>query len=180
MKKALSQQLTIPEGVTVTLEDKTVVVTGPEGGVTKHFDFGRVEAKIEGNQLMLSCPAARKTEKKMMNTIFARMKNMIQGVQTPYEYELKVCYSHFPMTVTVSGDVATIKNFLGEKVDRHATIPQGAEIKVEKDHITIRSVDKDLAGQAAANLETATKVRNRDIRIFQDGIYITKKAGREI
>jgi len=84
------------------------------------------------------------------------------------------------MTVKVEGNQALIKNFLGEKVDRHSVILPGVNVKVEKEIITITSVEKELAGQTAANFETATKIRNRDRRIFQDGIYIINKAGKEM
>jgi large subunit ribosomal protein L6 len=56
----------------------------------------------------------------------------------------------------------------------------GAELEIEKDIITIKSVDKEIAGQATANLEKATQIKKRDKRVFQDGIYIINKAGKEI
>ena len=105
---------------------------------------------------------------------------MLQGVKEKFEYKLKVVFSHFPITVEVSGNTATIKNFLGEKIPRICALPQGAEVEVNKDDITVKSVSKEIAGQAAANLETATKIRMKDRRIFQDGIYIIDKAGRPI
>ena len=83
-------------------------------------------------------------------------------------------------TVKIEGNKAIIKNFLGEKIQRESSIPEGAEMEIKKDIIIIKSLNKEIAGQTAANLEIATKVRGRDKRIFQDGIYIVEKCGRAI
>ena len=84
------------------------------------------------------------------------------------------------MSVDIKGKEATIKNFLGEKIPRKLKILDNVEINIEKDIITINSCDKELAGQTAANFEKATRIRMKDRRVFQDGIFITSKAGKEI
>lgn len=180
MKKELYQTIEIPEGVEVKMEDNKIVVKGPEGEISKDLKLGKIDFKIEGKEITLGDKKATKSEKKIINTNTAHIKNMIKGVQEKFEYVLKVCSSHFPMTVSVEGNTAKIKNFLGEKRERSCKIPAGVEVNVQKDIITITSPNKELAGQAAANFEKSTKISNRDRRVFQDGIYITSKCGKEI
>lgn len=180
MKKSLFETIEIPEGVEVSLDGEVVSVKGSEGENKREFDFTNLSVEKKDNQIIIGNKKATKKEKKMMKTIASHIRNMIEGVQKKFEYKLKVCFSHFPMSVEVKGNVAEVKNFLGEKFSRKVSIPEGVEVKVEKDIITIISVDKELAGQAAANFENATHVPMKDRRIFQDGIFMTNKAGREI
>ena len=180
MKKSLYQEIEIPEGVEVSIDRSSVTVKGPEGEVKKDFNIGKLVFKKENNKIIIGHESSTKSEKKIMNTITAHINNMIKGVQKKFEYKLKICFSHFPISAELGNNEVIIKNFLGEKIPRKVKIPQGAEVKIDGHIITISSFDKEIAGQAAANFETATKIRNRDRRVFQDGIYIINKAGREI
>ena len=180
MKKELYQTIAIPEGVTITQDEKEVTAKGPEGELTKKFNFGKLDFEINGNEMKIGHKVSTKNEKKMMNTITAHLNNMIKGVQEKFIYELKICSGHFPMTVKKEGDKVIIKNFLGEKVDRTCELSTGVDVEINKTEILVKSVDKELAGQVSARFEAATKIKGRDKRIFQDGIYIVKKAGKEI
>ena len=180
MKKPLQQTIEIPNGVEISLDESSVTVKGKEGENTRVFNLGKLDFEKKDNKIIIGNKKATKKEKKMMNTIASHIKNMIKGVQEKFEYKLKVCFSHFPMTVKVEGNGAIVKNFLGEKIPRKVKIPEGTEVIIDKEIITINCVDKELAGQAAANFEKATRITGRDRRVFQDGIFITKKCGREI
>jgi len=180
MKKELYQKIEIPEGVEVNIEGPKITVKGKEGELKKKFNLGKLEFKLEGKEIIIGNKKATKNEKKMMNTIASHVKNLIQGVQKKFEYNLKIVSSHFPMIVDIQKNKAVIKNFLGEKIPREARIPEGVVIESTKDSITIKSMDKELAGQAAANFEKSTRVTSRDRRVFQDGIFITGKAGVEM
>ncbi len=179
MKRDLIKKINIPNGVKAEGSGTKIMVKGIKGSLEKEFKIKKVKFEIKDEEVVLSAKGASKDVKRNMNSVAAHITNMIKGVDEGYEYELKVCASHFPITVEKKGVKAIIKNFLGEKVPREVTIPKGAEVIIDKDKIIISSIDKEIAGQASANFEKSTRVSNRDNRVFQDGIYIIKKPGRE-
>ena len=103
---------------------------------------------------------------------------MIKGVTDGWTYNLKIVYKHFPIKAAVQGNVFVIENFLGERHPRKADILNGVTVQVKGEEVTVEGIDRNAVGQTAANIEMATRVRGRDIRVFQDGIYITNK-GRD-
>lgn len=180
MKQELYKKIEIPEGIEVNIDGTVLSVKGPEGENKREFKIRKLDFEKKENKIVIGTQKATKTDKRVMNTIASHIKNMIKGVQEKFEYKLKVCFSHFPFTLDVQGKEVTVKNFLGEKIPRKMKIPEGVEVDVNKEFITVKSHNKELAGQTAANFESITKIKGRDIRVFQDGIYITEKCGVEI
>jgi large subunit ribosomal protein L6 len=179
-RKKLIQEIEIPDGVEVEIKGGEISIKGPEGENSRKFDMRKIKLEKKDGKIILENPAVTRKDKRKINTMTAHLKNMIAGVQKKFEYKLKICSVHFPITVEIKGNKALIKNFLGEKTPRKCPIPKGAEVDITKDIIITKSVNREIAGQAAANFETATRVRNRDRRVFQDGIFIINKIGKEM
>ena len=180
MKLDFDETLELPAGVTVTADHGNIAVKGPKGEVARRMVAAGVAIKAEGTKVTFTAKKATKREKKMLFTFRAHVKNMVRGVQQPWVYKLKICSGHFPMTVAVTGQMLSIKNFLGEKVPRTCTFKQGVDVKVAGQDITVSSVDREIAGQTAGMIELLTFKPNKDQRTFQDGIYITEKPAREL
>ena len=176
----LKKEIEIPEGVEVNLGDRNLVVKKGSNEVKRNLYYPTVEINIEGKKIVLNPKKFSKREKKIINTYTSHINGMLKGVIEPFVYKVKVCSSHFPMNVSIKDNKIIIKNFFGEKIPREAAIVEGAQLKIEGDVIVITSPDKEAAGQTAANCERATKITNRDRRIFQDGLWIIEKAGKEI
>jgi large subunit ribosomal protein L6 len=177
MKADIKEELSIPENVTVTIGG-AITVKGTKGEVSRVLKHPRVTLKQEGNVVVLQSSKATKREKKTMYTFAAHLRNMFRGVTEGHFYELKVCAAHFPMNVSVSGNVFIIKNFLGENSPRTLEINEAVTVKVNGDIVRVESTDKEKAGRTASQIELLTRVRNRDRRIFQDGIFLINKDGR--
>jgi large subunit ribosomal protein L6 len=107
----------------------------------------------------------------MVGTYAAHTKNMMTGVTEGFEYHMKVLYSHFPIQLKLQGTRLEINNFLGEKKPRYAWMEPGVTAKVGNDEIVLSGIDKEAVGTSSANISHATRIRNRDPRVFQDGIY---------
>lgn len=180
MKKEILQKIEIPENVEVEVSGNNVKVKSGEKENVKTFDIKNIELKKEGNEIVIVSDKATRREGKLIGTIRAHINNMIKGVLEGFEYKLEVAFVHFPMTVEISGNEIVIKNFLGEKKPRICKVIPNTEVSIDGNIITVKSHDKELAGQMAADIEKATRTRNKDTRKFQDGIYIVEKAGREI
>jgi large subunit ribosomal protein L6 len=165
----------IPEGIELTIERGIVKIKGPKGEIEKELSYPGVFVTKKDKLVEIKSDRKIKKKKAVVGTYEAHIKNMIKGVTEGYTAELKAVFAHFPITIKQEDDVIEVHNFLGEKVPRKGKVKGNVEIKIQKDRVTITGIDKEAVGQTAANIELSTKVRNRDTRIFQDGVYIIKK-----
>ncbi|MBT3298594.1 50S ribosomal protein L6 [archaeon] len=175
MKEEIKKEMELPEGVSATLEGNILIIKGKKGENKRNFVYPGLKIEIVGNKIVMGFMKSTKREKKVISTYEAHINNMIKGVTEPFVYKMKICSGHFPMNVSVNGKKVIVKNFLGEKCPREANLIEGADVKINGTEILITSCSKENAGQTAARIEKLCNIKNKDIRIFQDGIYITEK-----
>ncbi|MFX1567906.1 MAG: 50S ribosomal protein L6 [Promethearchaeota archaeon] len=172
-------ELEIPKGVKVTLEGgHHIRVKGPNGDITKDFSHVRgINVSIKGNRIIFSTNFPKSGTLALIKTIVSIINNLIVGVQTNYKYISKICYSHFPCNCEVKSDRNEIHvvNFLGERAPRKAKYSESVNVEVEGDEVFFTGPDKEALGQAAANVKRACRIRKKDPRVFQDGVYLYKK-----
>ncbi len=180
MKKDIIEKIEIPEGVEVEVNHETVIAKAGEKKIEKKFNLTNISLKVENKEIVVESKKATRRESKMIGTIKAHLKNILEGLTKGFEYKLVVEYVHFPITVEKKEKEIIIKGFLGEKKPRKCQILEGSEVEIGGSDITIKSHNKEIVGQMAANLEKCTKVVGKDKRKFEDGIYITQKAGRKL
>lgn len=173
-------EIGLSEGVEAIVEEGLVKFSKGGKHCSKTLDHPFVKIRLENGKIVLEGVGDSKNVKKIINTYAAHIKNLLRGLDEEFVYKLKICSSHFPMDVQVKEDQVIIKNFIGERKPRFAKIMPDTTVKVVGDEIIVSSVNKEFAGQTAANIERATRLSKRDRRKFQDGIYITVKAGKEI
>jgi len=175
MKQKFSTKLTIPEGVECSVVDRTLECKKGERSFIKKIEIPSANLKVEGNLIELSCEEANRKDIKFIFSLLAHLKNGMKGLQEDFVYKLEICHVHFPMTVKLEENKLIINNFLGEKKSRFAKVVEGVNIKIEGKDLIVSGQDIEKVGQTAANIEKATKVRSKDRRIFQDGIFIVEK-----
>lgn len=172
---AATRSVTIPEKASVEMDGPVLKVKGPKGELERNMKFPQIAVEILEDEIKISTSSGRKRTMALVGTFAAHVNNMCIGVTEGFEYRLKVVYSHFPIQLKMSGNKLEIINFLGEKKPRYAYIDEKITAKVGNDEIVLSGIDKEVLGNSSANIEHATKIRRRDPRIFQDGIYIVQK-----
>jgi len=180
LAEIITEKVVVPEGVQVSV-DNNVVSVKAKGELSRDFASKQIIITLDNDAVVLTSKKASQREKRMIKTFAAHIRNMMKGASEGHVYRLKICSGHFPMNVSISNDELVVKNFLGEKNPRILKFQKNqVSLKIEGDKIIAEGSSIELVGQTAANVEQLTRISNKDKRIFQDGIYLIEKDGKEI
>lgn len=160
--------LEIPKDVQVKYENNLLLVKGKLGEVSRKIDLN-TKVTIDAKGVTFTS-----NTKTLTNTYEAHLKNAFIGVSAGYKKKLKMIYAHFPMTIEIKGKDITIKNFLGEKQPRKATIRGNVKMEVKGQEVFLSGCDKEAIGATISNIRSALKIKYKDGRVFQDGLYVTE------
>ncbi|OZJ04574.1 60S ribosomal protein L9-A [Bifiguratus adelaidae] len=175
------EELVIPQGVEVIVKSRRVTVKGPRG--TLHQNLRHVDLEIQfaaPNKLRFIVWHGSRKHNACIRTVRSLINNMITGVTKGFQYKMRYVYAHFPINVAVhaGGEYVEIRNFLGEKVIRKIPILEGVKVEVsttQKDELILTGNSLENVSQSAASIQQSCLVKQKDIRKFLDGIYISER-----
>ncbi len=161
----------VPQKVKVTLNKHMLLVEGPLGKTYKSFRKIPVDLEVKDNKITIKAINPRKKYYAIANTAFSIIRNLCEGVVGGYTIKMKIVYAHFPITVKVKENLVLIENFQGERAPRVAKIQGLTKVMAKGDDVTITGPVLNHVTQTAAWIQAVTKVKNKDHRVFLDGIY---------
>jgi len=175
-----STEVKIPENVKVSFKSNMLRVEGPLGKTYKNFKKIPVDIQINDNMVSLKAQGTRNANYAIMNTARSIIKNILEGVIEGYTIKMKIVFSHFPINVKVDGKKVLIENFQGERAARVTKIWGQTKVVPKGDDVIITGHVLTDVSQTAAEIENGSRVKNKDHRVFLDGIYkFEKKKGIE-
>lgn len=179
-KKTLGE-INIPEGTEVTKEGNILIVKGKKGKLQKDFTKIPTTMVFEEGKIIIKPPGKRKKDLALINTVRSIINNMIIGVENGFTYKLKIVFSHFPISVKVKDNQVIVDNYFGERSSRISKIVgDSTNVTVSGDDIIVKGPSLEAVSQTASNIESSTKIKDKDLRVFLDGVYVySKEKGME-
>ena len=164
-------EVIIPQDVKVDFKNFTLSVNGPLGKTYKSFKKIPVNINIDNNKIIIKANGKRKKHYAILNTAKSIIQTLCEGVIDGYTVKMKIISSHFPITVKTNGKNVLIENFQGEKAHRTSRIWGETKVVPKGDDLIITGHVLTDVTQTVAEIETNSKVKNKDHRVFLDGIY---------
>jgi len=173
--------VTVPEGLDATVKARAVTIKGSRGSLTKSFKHLAVDIYMtDKNTIKVEKWFGKKKQLAAVRTVVSHINNMFKGVTKGYLYKMRAVYAHFPINCAISeeGTLIEVRNFLGEKFIRKVRMHPGVTVensKGQKDELILQGNCVNAVSQSAALIQQSTTVKNKDIRKFLDGLYVSEK-----
>jgi large subunit ribosomal protein L6 len=168
-------EIVIPEGVKVTQKKDMLSFEGPLGKTHKSFRSIPINVEITEDKILLKAIGSRKRDYAILHTARSIIRNICEGLIIGYTIKMKVVFAHFPITVKVEGKEIIIENFQGERAPRKTRIVGNTKVIPKGEDVLLTGEVWTDITQTAANIELKTKVKNKDHRVFLDGVYVYEK-----
>ena len=162
MSRIGKQEILIPAGIKITQSESslgnTITVVGSKGTLSKTFR-NDITITIANNVITLNIKRNDKFSKSLWGTYASHIKNMIDGVEKPYQKKLILEGIGFKSEVkpTRAGESEELHFALGFSHPVIVSIPKGITATAVKNEITIVGIDKELVGSFTAAIRALKK-----------------------
>jgi len=176
MSRIGNKIITLPAGVTATINESNIVVNGPKGSLTVAINDD-ISAKLDGNVLTFTRANEEKQTKQNHGTTRANVNNAVIGVSTGYKKSLEMRGIGFK--AQMKG--AAVELWAGYSHTVVIEPNQGVKISLPSPtEIDVEGLDKQAVGQTAARIREVRRPEpylGKGIR-YKDEYVATKEGKR--
>ncbi|CAD6593888.1 MAG: hypothetical protein ASARMPRED_008171 [Alectoria sarmentosa] len=186
-------------GIKVHIKSRIVSVEGPRGKLVKDMSHLSVcFSHPSRNTITIELHHGARKNVATLRTVKTLINNLIIGVTKGFKYKMRYVYAHFPINVNIEKNSETglydveiryfmpmifyEENFIGEKIIRRVTMLPGVDVeasKNQKDELQLTGNSLENVSQSAADIQQICRVKNKDIRKFLDGLYVSERGNIE-
>lgn len=167
--------ITIPAGTEVSVTSDAIIVKG-KGGTLSRVTHPAVKVTVADGNASVEPANNTRLAKALWGTYAAHVRNMINGVNTPFVKKLQV--EGIGYKAELNGK--NLKLTVGFSHPVLVPIPEGITAVVEKNIITVSGADKDAVGQFTASVREIKKpepYKGKGIRY--EGEVVRQKQGKK-
>ena len=176
MSRIGKRVLTIPAGVSVSVNDNKVTVKGPKGELNLDV-IKTLNVKVEGTELTVEKLKEDKFTNQMHGTTNANINNMLIGVSQGFKKELEIIGVGYRFAT--SGNTLTIQAGYSHPVKME--IPKGISVSAPSaTELEVSGADKIVVGEFAANIRKVRQpepYKGKGIRY--KGEHVRHKEGKK-
>nr|WP_320015439.1 50S ribosomal protein L6 [uncultured Desulfobacter sp.] len=148
MSRIGKKPVQLPDKVQITLDGDTINVKGPKGSLDRKL-HPAVNIEVDNQVLSVSTDTSDKKKVALQGLFRSLIFNMVHGVTQGYEKKLVL--SGIGYRAETKGKNLVLSVGYSNPVD--FALPDGVTAAVDKNvEVTLTSIDKELLGQAAANI----------------------------
>ncbi len=171
------QPIPVPSGVTVDVQEQTVLVKGPKGEASRTFP-PVIKVTVENNEVQVQRVQDDAFGRSMHGTTRSLLAGMIQGVTEEYVRNLEI--SGVGYRAQVQGQKLTMSVGFSHPIEYEA--PEGVIIAVtDNTRISVSGINKQVVGQVAAQIRSycpAEPYKGKGIKYSDE--QVRRKAGKTV
>ena len=175
MSRIGKEPISIPSDVQVSIEGKSVEVTGPKGSLDLDLP-GEIDARQEDDVVLVERPNDERKNKALHGLTRSLINNMVIGVSEGFKKELEIVGVGY--RAAISGDGLELQ--LGFSHPVKVKAPDGITFDVpEPTQIIVSGINKEVVGQVAADIRSYRKPEPyKGKGISYAGEHVARKAGK--
>lgn len=150
MSRIGKKPVTIPKGVTVTLDGSKITVKGPRGELSRSLP-GAMLVSMKGEEVIVERPSEENEHKALHGLTRTLVANMVEGVTKGFSKQLEIIGVGYKAEVRPYG----LQLALGFSHSIEYRAPAGIKLSApQPTQVTIEGANKEMVGQVAAEIRS--------------------------